>query len=107
MLETPACYDQLNRPNVAAAELAARDLQVAGERYRERIAGNSDDRLDSHQARGTDLARGNLCIMPALTEWIASELPKEYSVMKERRKAREERILARPKKPKKGEPPQG
>ncbi|CAK0894777.1 unnamed protein product [Prorocentrum cordatum] len=50
----------------------------------------------------TDLVRGNLCIMPALAEWIASELSKGYSVMKERRKAREERVLARPKKGPKG-----
>eukprot|EP00959_Pyramimonas_sp_CCMP1952_P210436 4403794-Pyramimonas_sp.AAC.1 len=78
-------------PNVASAELAARELQVAEERHRGKIAGGRDDRFDTHLARGADLVRGNLCIMPALTEWIASELSKECSVMKERRKAREER----------------
>ncbi|CAK0857394.1 unnamed protein product, partial [Prorocentrum cordatum] len=98
LLETLACYDQLNLPNVASAELAARELQVAEGRHRGKIAGGSDDRFDTHLARGTDLVRGNLCIMPAFTEWIASELSKEYSAMKERRKAREERVLARPKK---------
>ncbi|CAK0859688.1 unnamed protein product [Prorocentrum cordatum] len=51
---------------------------------------------------GTDLVRGNFCIVPALSEWIASELSKEYSVMKERRKARGERVLAVPKKGPKG-----
>ncbi|CAK0807702.1 unnamed protein product [Prorocentrum cordatum] len=36
--------------------------------------------------------------MPELTQWIARELTKKYAVMKERRKAREEHALSRPKK---------
>ena len=47
-------------------------------------------------------ARGELCICPLLSEWIAKELQKESAVMKERRKAGEERVLARPKKGGKG-----
>ena len=38
-----------------------------------------------------------MCIDPALSEWVAKEVAKESVVMKERRKAREERALARPK----------
>ena len=102
LLETLCCYDQLNAPNIAAAEIAAREIQVAEERYRDKVAGNSEDRIDSNLARGSDLVRGNLCVMPDLTQWIATELSKEYAVMKERRKAREERTLARPKKGAKG-----
>ena len=107
LLETLACYDQVIAPNIAAAEIAAREVQVAEERHRDKVAGGSDDRLDSNLARGTDLVRGNICVMPALTEWIAAELAKESAVMKERRKAREERTLARPKKGAKGEKEQG
>ena len=57
-LETPARYDQVNAPNIAAAGIAAREIQVAEERRRDKVAGSGDDRLDAHLARGTDLARG-------------------------------------------------
>lgn len=32
-----------------------------------------------------------------MSEWVAEELKKESAVLKERRKAREERVLAKPK----------
>ena len=47
---------------------------------------------------GLSGSRGELCICPALTDYIGRELQKETLVMKERRKAGEERQLARPKK---------
>ncbi|CAK0794828.1 unnamed protein product [Prorocentrum cordatum] len=97
-LETLADYDQVNAPNMAAAEIVAREIQVAEERSRDEVVGDRGDRLDSNLARDADLVRGNLCVMPELTQWIASELAEESAVMKGRRKAREEPALTRPKK---------
>jgi hypothetical protein len=42
------------------------------------------------------MTRGSLCICPELSAWIAGELSKESAVMKEKRKAREERALQKP-----------
>ena len=53
--------------------------------------------LDSNFYLGTTSTRGAVCICPALQDWISDELRREASIMKERRKAREERELARPK----------
>ena len=50
---------------------------------------------------GTNQARGNLPICPALSEWITEELRKEAAVLKERRKAAGERRLAQEDKDKK------
>ena len=41
--------------------------------------------------------RGNTCVQPELSEWLATELAKEAAVLKERRNAREERALRAPK----------
>lgn len=97
-LEHLVCFDQTNAPNLAAAEAASRQLQLVEERWRERAIGSSDglDHQDIAVFSGR-ATRGNLCICLALEEWVAAELQKEYAVSKERRKAREERALARPK----------
>ena len=105
-VEALGCYDQSNAPNMASAELMMRQVGLCEER--ERIA--KDARKDSKKdAKGDDLKdethlmlggghqRENLCICPALKEWIAEELRKESQVLKERRKAREERALRREK----------
>ena len=41
--------------------------------------------------------RGNLCICPALAEWISNELRSEPAISKERRKAREAKFPQKPK----------
>ena len=43
----------------------------------------------------------HLCICPALSAWTAQQAAQESAVLKERRKAREERALLKP-EPKKG-----
>ena len=98
-LESLCTYDQLNAPNLAAGEHAARQLQAVEERWKDRAIG-SNESLEAQ----ADIAlyagqqtRGNLCICPALAEWISTELRSEAAISKERRKAREERALARPK----------
>ncbi len=49
---------------------------------------------DAHIFTGLHTS-GTLCICPKLSEWVSEELRKESAVMKERRKAREERVLAK------------
>ncbi len=97
-LELMCLYDQLNVPALAAGKLMARVVQMHEERYRDRMAPNVDQQnVDAHVILGSDLMRGNVCVCPKLVEHLKDQLMAEWSVAKERRKAREERELARPK----------
>ena len=102
-LESMCCYDQVNPANLAAAELIARHLQLCEEREKDRKQkeqkGKTDDlTLDSHLFLGGGSSNSRLCICPELNEFISKELQAEAAVMKERRKAREERGLKKPEK---------
>lgn len=99
LLEVMTTYDQVNAGSLVCAEVAARNVQMTEERWKDRIAGGGNDvSLDAHLYSGIG-GRGNLCICPALNEWIADEMKKEAAVLKERRKAREERAAASKSKP--------
>ncbi|CAK0906492.1 unnamed protein product, partial [Prorocentrum cordatum] len=99
MLESLATFDQLNLPDIAGAEIMARSIQLSEERYRDRMpsfAGSSGETTqDAFLYMGLDHVRGNVAVCPALQSWVSAELQKEVSVMKERRKAREERASAK------------
>ena len=43
---------------------------------------------------GQQRGRGSALVAPELKEWVAERLQKEAAVLKERRKAREEKVLA-------------
>eukprot|EP00959_Pyramimonas_sp_CCMP1952_P109601 2292691-Pyramimonas_sp.AAC.1 len=43
---------------------------------------------------GTAEVRGDVCVSPALQQYVSAELAREVAVQKELRKAREERQLA-------------
>ena len=45
---------------------------------------------------GQDRGRGKALVCPLLEEWVAERLKSESAVLKERRKGREERMLAGP-----------
>ena len=98
-LQALVCRDGVNAPNVEGAEIVARQLQLVEERHRDRVVGGKggDQSLGSFDAHlymgATSASRGGDCICPVLQEWIAEELRKESGVLKERRKAREERDL--------------
>ena len=97
ILELLCSFDQLNAPNLAAAEAAARQVQLAEEKFKDRLHhGSSSDAFTEATLFSGVNSRG-LCICPLLNEYIAEELRREAAVSKERRKAREERALARPK----------
>ena len=98
VLELLLTYDQVNGAKLAAAEMLMRQVQLVEERWKERFVGvdNADSEHNLHLYLGGP-SRGNLCISPMLSEWIADELRKESAISKERRKAREERALVKPK----------
>jgi hypothetical protein len=101
LLHVMTCFDELDASNCAVGEIIARQVQLVEEKHRDagskKTQGDSAS-SDSHLYLGTTSTRGGLCICPALQDWISDELRREASVMKERRKAREEREIARPKK---------
>ena len=104
-LEALGSYDQINVCNSAAAEVLVRKLQVIEEKHRDRLLQNTGGAVDDdvHLFLGTEAGtRGGACVCPALQGWIAEELARESAILKERRKAREERQLARPKAAPKG-----
>ena len=98
-LETMICYDQLDVSNIASAELMAREVQIVEEKWKDKILGS--DTEDRQIFLGDSRSRG-VCVCPLLQEWVAEELKKEALITKERRKAREERNLARNKPGKDG-----
>ena len=89
--------------------LLVRQLQLVEERTAQqqearRAAGSSSSSYDdSHLYLGLGATRGGVMVAPALQKYIAEQLALESAVLKERRKAREERALARPKKGPKGD----
>ena len=99
-LQTLVCVDGVNAPDLESAEVVARQLQLVEERHRDKKGvDNLASSVDSHLYMGASSAsRGGDCICPMLQEWIAEELRRESGVLKERRKAREEREFNKDKK---------
>jgi hypothetical protein len=100
ILETAICYDQLEVTNLASIELILRQIQSIEERLQDRFIDDHEFGADYGIMSGL-ASRSSLCICPALTSHVAAEASKRTAVLKERRKAREERALLRP-GPKKG-----
>jgi hypothetical protein len=97
-LEIMLTYDQLALSALASAEYLFRQVQMVEERYRDKVHGaNSDSSLETNLFSGS-VNKSGLCIAPPLSEWIANELKGEAAILKERRKAREERSLVKPSK---------
>ena len=101
MLETAVCYDQLDVPSIAVAELMVRQIQTIEERLKDKFTNNDDHGIEYSLMTGLPSC-ATLCICPALSAFVATEAAKETAVLKERRKAREERALVRPDPKKKG-----
>ena len=96
-LELLVTFDQLNPAALAAGEYCARQIQLIEERWKDRATGAPDQAAASQDAHIYSGLGTRGCISPKLQEWVAGELRKESAVMTERRKAREERSLAKPK----------
>ena len=83
-------------------ELLLRELQLIEERHTDKQNAGDEvqrERADEYQIL-MGLQRSHTCMDPRLREFLATELHKASAVLKERRKAREERTLARKPPPK-------
>ncbi|CAK0857904.1 unnamed protein product, partial [Prorocentrum cordatum] len=112
VIETALCHDLLVICELASYEYLARQLQLAEERAFEdrtrrsqpapkakaqaKEAPPADSASEVGHLLGTGETKGNLCICPALMDWIAVQMKMEAAVAKERRKAREQRALRAP-----------
>ena len=98
LLDIMVTYDQLAVTALASAEYIVRQIQMVEERYKDKVFGHAGEQhtLETNLFSGA-MHRSGLCICPALSEWIATELRGESAILKERRKAWEERTLAEPK----------
>ena len=100
ILETSVCYDQLNCPCLAGLVLICRQIQMFEESFKDKFSGGDaggTGSLEHHSMSGRQF-RAQLCMCPALNDWLADDLRKKTAVDKERRKAREERTLTKPDK---------
>ena len=95
ILQTALVYDQVDASNLACMELVVREIQMIEEKYAEKMEGEEGHRAEAHLFLGSSSSRGNVCVDPSLRSWIAEEMRGEAAVLKERRKAREERMLTR------------
>ena len=93
LLDLGVTYDQLNITELVTFELICRRAQMAEMRHRDRMLGDSDD--DDFLFLGVGETRGLIMVAPSLEAHLATELSKESAVLKEKRKMREERQLAR------------
>ena len=76
----------------------ARQLQLCEERYKDKIVSSralGSGGEEQFFFTGMQATRG-IMVAPALSEWIAKQLSAESAIAKERRKAREERLLVHP-----------
>jgi len=106
LLETAVCYDQLQVGSLASFEVLAREIQIIEDKLSRKFSQSNDTTHDYHIMSGFR-NRSALCICPELRSYISLEAAKESAILKERRKAREERVLARPKGNAKGGPKGG
>lgn len=100
LIETAMCADRLNVANIQAFEMVLRRLQLWEEVYGQqlRTAENGDAMDPWLDERSLFLvqrkSRWYALVAPQLEAWVAQKLAEESVVMKERRKGREERLLA-------------
>jgi hypothetical protein len=98
VLEIACCYDQLQVGALASMELICRQVQMVEERWKDKVLGQVPESSSENYLYSGLTNRGALCIAPELSTWISEQLKSDSAVMKEKRKAREERNLSKPKK---------
>ena len=96
-LEIMLCFDQLSLGSLACVEYVCRQIQLVEKKHTEKVGSNANTEIVQEQHLfGGHSSRTNLCICPDLSAWIAEGIKSEAAVMKERRKAHEERALQKP-----------
>jgi hypothetical protein len=101
VLETALCFDALNVSELACFEQMARRYQLWEHFYGDALK-VADQRSSGHQALegeergiflGQERSRALALICPSLELHVSEQLRNRASILKERRKAREERVL--------------
>ena len=92
-LEAGACYDGLNLPNLALAEIMVRRLQLIEEAHVDSPSAPSYEGAEHFAGHGEK--KGGALIAPKLQEHVASKMREEAAILKERRKVREARTLGK------------
>lgn len=101
LIETALCADGLTLVNLQCFEMVSRLLQfwegVYSQQLRSEAFGDATDLwLDERSLfLGQRKSRGHALMAPSLEAWVAEKLAEESAVLKERRKGREEQMLAR------------
>ena len=98
ILELAATHDQLDISNLARMEAMSRRLQYIEQRIKKkREAGRDFDTQDYYLGRTR--RTGGAITSPELQKWVAKSAARDSAILKEERKAAEERAFARaPKK---------
>ena len=96
--DTAVSYDFLDCGKLACMEVGARRVQMIFDKWKHKLpqytSTGNELQDDAHLLLGTGETRGNVAMMPDLVAWLGGELAKEALAQKERRKAREARVLA-------------
>ena len=93
LIQTALCIDQLDGSNSATVELLCREAQMVEEKYAAKLRMVDPFVEDGEYFMKTHAGQSNVMMAPALREWIAEQMKADAAVLKERRKAREERQL--------------
>ena len=100
LLEAAGCFDQLNCSELLCVEMVCRRYQLWEEVYsaslREADAGAEAGPWMEERVlfQGGERSKGHALVCPALESWAADQLQCESAILMERRKGREERLLA-------------
>jgi hypothetical protein len=95
ILQTAVTVDQLDVTNSASMELVCREIQMIEEKYADKLKTKDPLHEDGDYFMRMSMGQSNVCMCPALREWIGEQMKVDSSILKERRKAREERQLQR------------
>ena len=99
ILELATTFDQLDVSNLACMECLCRHAQYIEQRVKKkRESGKDFDSQDYYLGRTR--RTGGAIISPELLKWVAESAARDSAILKEERKAAEERALQRA--PKKG-----
>ena len=92
----PAAARQLQQQSTELKEARQRrEIHMIEEKCSEKLRSRPQLSDESDLRLGMTLSKGNVCMAPALREFVAGEMRDVASIFKERRKAREERHLQR------------
>ena len=102
LLETSMAFDQINSPDLVVFEHISRRYQVWEETYADILRDNSAGTRGYHgldnEERSLYLGRSAsttaALVSPELQTWVSTKVGERSAVLKERRKGREERLLA-------------